>query len=549
MARMHRNKSVDTHKFAMVPRADIPRSSFAIQTTHKTTFDAGYLVPIFVDEVLPGDTFNLKMTAFARLATPLYPVMDNLYMDTFFFFVPNRLVWDNWQKFMGEQANPGDSIDYTVPQCPTPTGGYAIGSLQDYMGLPTVGQVAAGQTINHNALHTRAYNLIWNEWFRDENLQDSLVVGKDDGPDDPTDYVIQRRGKRHDYFTSSLPWPQKGTAVTLPLGTSAPILGNGKTLGLSDGTNNAGLYAGGGTGQLFAGTGDYDQNIGGAGSGPQIIGARLGVVTSGESGMFADLSAATAATINQLRESFATQRLLERDARGGTRYTEIIRSHFGVVSPDARLQRPEYLGGGSSPIVINPVAQTSATSASGTNTPLGNLAAVGTATAMGHGFTQSFTEHGVVIGLAAVRADLTYQQGLRRMWSRRTRYDYYFPVFAHLGEQAVLNKELYVTGNSTDDDVFGYQERWAEYRYHPAQVTSLFRSTASGTLDAWHLAQNFSALPTLSDTFIVDQPPVDRVVAIGAGANGQQFIFDSFFDIRAARPMPLYSVPGLVDHF
>jgi hypothetical protein len=261
------------------------------------------------------------------------------------------------------------------------------------------------------------------------------------------------------------------------------------------------------------------------------------------------LSSATAATINQLRESFQIQRLLERDARGGTRYTEIIRSHFGVISPDARLQRPEYLGGGSTPVIVNPVAQTSATSIDGSDSPLGNLGAMATALAKGHGFTQSFTEHGVVIGMVAVRADLTYQQGMKRMWSRRTRYDFYFPVFAHLGEQAVLNKEIYTTGTSSDDDVFGYQERWAEYRYHPAMITSLFRSTAAGTLDAWHLAQKFNSLPTLNDTFIQDTPPVDRVVAIGAGANGQQFIFDSFFDIRAARPMPLYSVPGLIDHF
>jgi hypothetical protein len=548
---MFKNQSVDVHQFAMVPRADIPRSRFNIQTTHKTTFDAGYLVPIYVDEVLPGDSFNLRMTAFARLATPIFPIMDNLHLDSFFFFVPNRLVWDNWQKFMGEQRNPGDSISYVIPQMVSKASGYDIGSLQDYMGLPTLGQVAVGATVSHSSLWLRAYNLIWNEWFRDENLQNSVVVDTDDGPDLYTDYSLLKRGKRHDYFTSALPWPQKGSSVPLPLGTVAPVKGLGLGVGLAFGSTPNVYEAGQAGTQVYSGSSGKAQLIDAA-TFPLYArqdGANLLGAGTDHPGIYADLSQATAATINQLRQSFQIQKLLERDARGGTRYTEIIRAHFGVVSPDARLQRPEYLGGGTSPITINPIAQTSGTGASGTTTPTGTLAAMGTGLAGGHGFSQSFTEHGMIIGLVSVRADLTYQQGLRRMWSRSTRYDFYFPAFAMLGEQTILNKEIYCKGDANDSLVFGYQERWAEYRYNPAQITSLFRSTAAGTIDPWHLAQKFTSLPALNSAFIQESPPLSRVLAVGSSANGQQLIFDSFFNIAAARPIPMYSVPGLIDHF
>jgi hypothetical protein len=519
----------------MVPKADIPRSSFDTQYAHKTTFDAGFLIPIYCDEVLPGDTHRVKMTAFARLATPLFPVMDNLHLDTFFFFVPNRLVWDNWPKFMGEQTNPGDSISYVVPTVTSPAGGYAVGSIFDHFGLPTAGQITGSNTVTHNVLPLRGYNLIYNEWFRDENLQNSVNHNTSDSGNTPANFTLLRRGKRKDYFTGALPWPQKGASVSLPLGTSAPVLSNGNqiTLSATDGTTlNDGMTTSG-AGNLA----------------PATYWPNKGVEFGNESGLYADLSAATAATINQLRQSFQIQKLLERDARGGTRYTELLRAHFGVTPQDYRLQRPEYIGGGSTYVNINPIAQTSATSVTGSATPQGNLAAMGTALAQGHGFTYAAQEHGYIIGLVSVRADLTYQQGLPKMWSRSTRYDFYFPVFATLGEQAVLNKEIYVQGTSADNDVFGYQERWAEYRYKPSQITSLMKSTSAGTIDAWHYAQRFTTLPTLNSTFIQETPPVARTTAVGTAANGQQFLMDAFFDCKMARPMPMYSVPGLIDHF
>ena len=533
------------HDFSKIPQAIIQRSSFNRSHPIKTTFDVDNIVPIFFDEALPGDTFNCKLHAFCRLATPLKPFMDNLYLTVYYFAVANRLVWNNWEKFNGAQDNPGDSTDFLVPQIVSPVNGWAQGSLQDYLSWPTVGQVGVGNTVSASALYTRAYNLIWNNWFRDENLQNSAVVDLGDGPDasPASNYVLLRRGKRHDYFTSCLPWPQKGPAVDLPLGTSAPVYGTGKALGLYTGSDNTALVSQGGF-ALGTKTTGYNQNIGFATAGADSISDRaLGVVTSGASGLYTDLSAATVATINTVRQAFQIQKLYERDARGGSRYTEILRAHFGVVSPDARLQRPEYLGGSSSRILVHPVQQTSSTDAT---SPQGNLAAFGIVSDSGNGFSKSFTEHTLIIGLVNIRADLTYQQGVNRMFSRRTRWDFYWPALAHLGEQAVLNKEIYAQGTSADNDVFGYQERYAEYRYRPSQITGQFRSTYAQSLDVWHLSQEFGSLPALNSTFIVDDPPLDRCVAVPSEPH---ILFDAYFDLICARPMPVYGVPGLVDHF
>ena len=516
-------KSVMEHSFSKAPTADIPRSSFDRSHGLKTTLDAGNLIPVFVDEVLPGDTVSLNPTMFARVNTLLYPIMDNMFLDVHFFFVPYRQVWDNFRKFCGEQVDPADSTDYTVPQFSL--GGSTVWneqSLGDYMGLPTkISQLQFSQ------LPFRAYNHIYNEWYRDQNLIDSAPVRTDDSTETSlTNYPLRKRGKRHDYFTSCLPWTQKGDSVQLPLGSQAPIT--------IDGNSNQHI--------AVESTEYSDQRkINISGGDLQISATQVG-----DEVLYADLSEATASTVNELRRAFQIQKLLERDARSGTRYSEIVNAHFGVQFLDVTY-RPEYLGGSTSPLQTESIPVTTSLNQYTGSIP-GDLAAMGTITCQGGGFTKSFTEHGVVMGIASIRADLTYQQGMNRMWSRSTRYDFYWPALAHIGEQAVLNKEIYYASNqqAQNEDVFGYQERWAEYRYKPSMITGKMRSNATGSLDAWHLSQEFDTLPELNQSFIQENPPVDRIVAV---QNEPNFHMDCYFNYTCARPMPMYSVPGLIDHF
>lgn len=569
------NRNVESH-FALNPtNIDIRRSTFDRSHSLKTSFNVGDIVPFFVDEVLPGDTFNVDTSKVVRLQTLLTPVMDNIYLDTYFFFVPNRLTWSHWKQFNGENTESAwiPQTEYEIPQITAPAdSGWSVGTIADYLGVPT-----GVPNLSVSALPFRAYALVMNEWFRDENLSDPLVVSVDDatvaGVNTGTFVTDVAKGglpykaaKYHDYFTSCLPSPQKGPDVLIPVASSGnyAVVGNGKSLGLTDGslTGLFGYQSVPGGSTLAVNSGNLGSSVGTAVPSSSNLNGSVGVATVSQlgddlskSGLIAVASGnAAAATINQLRMAFQIQKLYEKDARGGSRYIEILKSHFGVTSPDARLQRPEYLGGNRVPININQVVQQSAT-ASG-ETAQGTVTGMSVTTDTHSDFTKSFTEHGFVIGVMVARYDHTYQQGLERFWSRKDRFDYYWPVFANIGEQAVKNKEIFAqgpgvkdsAGSVIDDQVFGYQEAWADYRYKPSRVTGEMRSQHAQSLDVWHLADDYSALPMLSDSWIrEDKTNVDRVLAVTSSVSNQLFA-DIYIKNRTTRPMPLYSIPGLIDH-
>lgn len=557
---MARKIRVRGHRFSDAPAMYMRRTKFDRSHVYKTTFNAGNLIPVFVDEVLPGDTTRMSVNYFARLATPIKPIMDNIYLDWFFFFVSNRLVWDHWQNFCFEQEDPDDSTDYVIPTV-TATGNSDnayIGSLWDYFGLP----VNTPNNISGiNALPFRAVYLIWNEWFRDENLQKSVKIQKGDANEvldssrssDQPSWVFSSgttivaglacppRGKRHDYFTSALPWTQKGPGVSVGLAGTAPVQGEFSISGFKTGVitaedtknNLQALAVAGQNGRVS----DYTTISSWPTNNVTVDGLT-------QSGLIANLDESSIFTINSLRTAFQMQKFYERLARGGSRYTEVLRSFFGVVSPDARLQRPEFLGSFTKMVNVNPIAQTSATD---DTSPQGNLSAYGVTASKFHGFTKSFVEHGYIIGFVCARADLTYQQGINKMWLRSTVYDFYWPTFAHLGEQAIELREIYAQGTEADTTVFGYQERYAEYRYKPSQITGKFRSSVTGgTLDKWHLSQFFKNAPTLNEEFIVENPPIERIIAV---PSEPQFLIDIGFRYTTIRPMPMFGTPGLVDHF
>jgi hypothetical protein len=560
------------------------RTKFDRSHVYKTTFNSGKLIPVFVDEVLPGDTTRMSVNYFARLATPIKPIMDNIYLDWFFFFVPNRLVWEHWQNFCFEQEDPDDSTDYVIPTV-LATGNSEnayIGSLWDYFGLPVN---TSGDISGISALPFRGVYLIWNEWFRDENLQKSVKIQKGDtnevlnsarsseqpawvfttGTSIVPGLACPPRGKRHDYFTSALPWTQKGPGVSIGLAGTASIVdptpGTGYLLHSNDRQLAAVSAYGGdssssGGDRVISGNDSIKFSRPGSSSEFSAIGGFAGntnglVTISAQQAStylgndsYVDLDTSSIFTINSLRTAFQMQKFYERLARGGSRYTEVLRSFFGVVSPDARLQRPEFLGSFTKMVNVNPIAQTSATD---DTSPQGNLSAYGVTAAKFHGFTKSFVEHGYIIGFVCARADLTYQQGINKMWLRSTVYDFYWPTFAHLGEQAIELREIYAQGSEADTTVFGYQERYAEYRYKPSQITGKFRSSVTGgTLDKWHLSQFFKTAPTLNEEFIVENPPIERIIAV---PSEPEFLLDIGFRYTTVRPMPMFGTPGLVDHF